>query len=72
MSPRGFSRNVVHEVDSIYTALALVAAGVGISLVPASLQDGRSKDIVFRELQGRVPRVDEGLPGTSEARTVRP
>ena len=57
----GFSLNVVHEVDSIYTALALVAAGVGISLVPASLQDGRSKDIVFRELQGRVPRVECGM-----------
>ena len=39
----GFSMNIAHEVDNLYTACALVAAGLGVCFVPAGVQDGRSK-----------------------------
>ena len=38
----GFSMNIAHEVDNLYTACALVAAGLGVCLVPAGVQDSHS------------------------------
>jgi len=54
----GFSLHMVHQADNIYTALALVAAGLGVSLFPASMQDGKRRDIVFRELRPALPQVE--------------
>jgi len=54
----GFSLNVVHEMDNIYTSLALVEAGLGVSLFPASIQNVSRKGIVFREIQGPIPMVE--------------
>ena len=53
----GFSLHVAHEMDSIYTALALVTAGLGLSLVPTSLTDSHRNGIVFRELE-TAPQVE--------------
>ena len=41
----------VREVRELQTALGLVAADVGISLVPAAIQRLRRDDIVYRRLQ---------------------
>jgi DNA-binding transcriptional LysR family regulator len=54
----GFSLNIVHEADSIYSSMALVAAGLGVALFPASVGDVERKGIVFRELQGRLPKME--------------
>ena len=54
----GFSLNIVHEADSVYSSMALVAAGLGVALFPASVQDVKRKGIVFRELQGRLPKME--------------
>ena len=51
----GFSMNIAHEVDNLYTACALVAAGMGVCFVPAGLQDGRSRSIVFRPVVPALP-----------------
>jgi DNA-binding transcriptional LysR family regulator len=45
-------------MDNIYTALALVEAGLGVSLFPASIQGQKRKGVVFRELQAPVPRME--------------
>ena len=45
-------------MDNIYTALALVEAGLGVSLFPASIQDLRRRGVVFRELEAPVPRME--------------
>jgi DNA-binding transcriptional LysR family regulator len=54
------SPNIVHEGDNIYTSLALVAAGLGIGLFPASLLDVKRKGIVVRQLRPPVPHIEMG------------
>ena len=48
----GFSPNVIQEVTEMHTIVSLVAAGMGVSLVPLSSQNIRSQGVVYRELEG--------------------
>jgi len=48
----GFSPNVIQEVTEMHTIVSLVAAGMGVSLVPLSAQNIRSQGVVYRELEG--------------------
>lgn len=50
----GFSPNVVQEVTEMHTIVSLVAAGIGVSLVPLSIRDIRSQGVVYRELEAPV------------------
>jgi DNA-binding transcriptional LysR family regulator len=43
----GFTPLVVAEVEQMLIGINLVAAGVGISLVPASIREIRQQDIVY-------------------------
>jgi DNA-binding transcriptional LysR family regulator len=55
----GFSMNIAHEVDNLYTACALVAAGLGVCLVPAGVQDSHStSSMVLRPLTPALPHID--------------
>jgi DNA-binding transcriptional LysR family regulator len=47
---RGFRPRVVAEVDRMMSSLNLVAAGAGVSVVPASMQGAHPHAIVYREL----------------------
>jgi DNA-binding transcriptional LysR family regulator len=47
---RGLEPNVVHEARELQSAVGLVAAEVGVAIVPASVQRLRRDDIVYREL----------------------
>lgn len=49
----GFSPNIVQEAPQIVSTLNLVAAGLGISIVPASLANMAIPGIVFRTLKKR-------------------
>ena len=48
----GFSPNVIQEVTEMHTIVSLVAAGMGISLVPLSIKNIRSQGVVYRKLEG--------------------
>jgi len=48
----GFSPRVEQEAPHVLSTLALVAAGIGISIVPASLQHISVRGIVYRRLTG--------------------
>src|SRR5437764_1864708 len=48
----GFSPNVIQEVTEMHTIVSLVAAGMGVSLVPLSTRNIRSQGVVYRELEG--------------------
>ena len=48
----GFSPTVIQEVTEMHTIVSLVAAGMGVSLVPVSMQKIRSQGVVYRELEG--------------------
>lgn len=47
----GFSPQVVQEAPRMTATLSLVAAGLGVSIVPASMQRLRGDGIVYRELR---------------------
>jgi DNA-binding transcriptional LysR family regulator len=51
----------VQEVSELRTVLGLVSAGVGVSLVPASVAGGERSGVVFRPLRGRAPGVELAL-----------
>ena len=51
----GFSPRIGQEAPRIVSTLNLVAAGLGISLVPESLQRTRMDGVVFRRIGGAQP-----------------
>ena len=48
----GFAPNVVAEVGQMLTNITLVAAGVGVSAVPASMRNVHEKGVVYVEARG--------------------
>ena len=52
---RGIYPNVVAEVERMMTNLNLVAAGAGISVVPASMQHMHPRAVAYRPLAKSVP-----------------
>jgi DNA-binding transcriptional LysR family regulator len=54
----GFSPTIAHEVESLQTQLALVSAGLGIALLPASVREIRRSGVSYRDLAEPVPKVD--------------
>lgn len=51
----GFAPQVAQEVREMQTAVSLIAAGIGISLVPASVQNLRRQGVVYRPLTDPTP-----------------
>ncbi len=54
----GFSPRVTQEAVEMQTIAGLVAAGIGVSLVVATVQDLRSSGVVYRALDGAAPTMD--------------
>jgi DNA-binding transcriptional LysR family regulator len=57
----GFAPRVHDGVPDIQAAVALVAAGLGINLVPAAVQRFRRRGVVYRPLRPRSLRIELGL-----------
>ena len=47
----GFTPRIAHEVGSMLTNLVLVAAGVGVSIVPASMRDTHARLVTYLPLR---------------------
>jgi len=68
----GFTPHIAHEIDRMLTNISLVAAGVGISAVPASMREFHKERVVYCRMQGPrellvapinlVARDDENAP----------
>jgi DNA-binding transcriptional LysR family regulator len=54
----GFSLHVAHEVENLQSAYGLVAAGLGVSFVPAGLQGEPPKSVVLKPLHPQLARID--------------
>ncbi len=54
----GFTPHVVQEVREMQTAISLVAAGLGIALLPASVQHLHRDGVVYRPLPDSAPRTE--------------
>ncbi len=57
----GFSPRIEQEAIQMQTIVSLVAAGMGVALVPASLQSMRRAGVAYRALAERSPAVEIGI-----------
>jgi DNA-binding transcriptional LysR family regulator len=53
----GFSPHVVLEASQFHTVVGLVAAGIGIAVLPASMQRSRMEGVAFRTIAGGAETV---------------
>ena len=51
----GFSPKIVQEAPRLTSSLNLIAAGIGLSIVPASIRDFWNKQIVYKYLKADTP-----------------
>lgn len=51
----GFSPNIVQEAPRLTSSLNLIAAGIGLSIVPASIQDFWNKQVIYKALEAKKP-----------------
>ena len=54
----GFSPNVVFETDHLQTNLGFVAMGLGVSLLPASVECLKREGVIYRPMRPPVPHVE--------------
>ena len=73
----GFEPRILQEVIQLQTQLGLVAAGLGVSLVPSAATCLPRPGVVYREISGpaghaaEVRRVGEGIHFTATGRVSR-
>jgi DNA-binding transcriptional LysR family regulator len=53
----GFEPNIAFEVERMLTNVSLVAAGEGISVVPASMRDVHRESVVYCRMHDARPRL---------------
>jgi DNA-binding transcriptional LysR family regulator len=51
----GFRPKVAQEAVQMQTIVGLVAAGLGIAIVPASLQNFHRSGVIYRPIQEQIP-----------------
>jgi DNA-binding transcriptional LysR family regulator len=66
----GFSPNVIQEVTEMHTIVSLVAAGMGVSLVPISARNIRSQGVAYRELEGTTTVTEMAVAWLRDARSA--
>jgi DNA-binding transcriptional LysR family regulator len=54
----GFSPRVVQEAVQMQTIIGIVAAGIGVALVPASERNLARKGVVYKSIRGKRPEVE--------------
>jgi DNA-binding transcriptional LysR family regulator len=57
----GFNLNIAYFQDDLYSVWALIGAGLGVALAPASLQELRLPGIVFRKCEPSLPVMEMAL-----------
>lgn len=62
----GFTPRVVQEVREMQTAISLVAAGLGIALLPASVRHLHRDGVIYRPLQEPAPRTELAVVSRKE------
>jgi DNA-binding transcriptional LysR family regulator len=65
----GFSPIIVQEATELHTILGLVAVGIGVSLLPASMRLLRSQGIVYRALPQTGTQVSTALAWRQDSRS---
>lgn len=66
----GFSPKVAQEAVQLQTISSLVAAGIGVALLPASIQNLRREGLVYKKLKGITAQIEIAVayrPGDAPA-----
>ena len=66
----GFRPRLSQEAPQLTSTLNLVAAGLGVSIVPESLKHLRTNDIVYLRLTGDAPQAALGLASRADGRSA--
>ncbi|QPF94369.1 LysR family transcriptional regulator [Bradyrhizobium commune] len=66
----GFRPRLSQEAPQLTSTLNLVAAGLGIAIVPESLRHLRTNDIVYLRLTGDAPQAALGLASRADVRSA--
>ncbi|SFF25390.1 DNA-binding transcriptional regulator, LysR family [Fontimonas thermophila] len=66
----GFSPRIVQETSQVTSIVNLVAAGLGVSIVPASMQQIHGEGIAYRPIQKPVPKARLSVIYRESDRTV--
>ena len=51
----GFSPKIVQEAPRLTSSLNLIAAGIGLSIVPEAIRDFWNKQIIYKALKADTP-----------------
>jgi len=62
----GFSPRIALEAQ-MHAVPSLVAAGIGVALVPSSLQNLRRKGVLYKPLPGSLPKVEQAVAWRRES-----
>jgi DNA-binding transcriptional LysR family regulator len=65
----GFSPNITQETSEMYTAIALVAAGVGVAILPKSVVLAQSRNVVVKPLPSSVGISEIGVAVSKDQRS---
>src|SRR5262249_38470203 len=66
----GFTPRVLQEPGSIQTNLGLVSAGLGVTLMPASIRNLRRTGVVYRPLASPVPHAEMAVAYRRDERSA--
>jgi DNA-binding transcriptional LysR family regulator len=66
----GFAINAASECEGAYAGMALVAAGVGVTLLPSSLSKTPHRGIVFRQTHSPLLYQRMGIAYRQERQTA--
>jgi DNA-binding transcriptional LysR family regulator len=68
----GFTPRIASEVERMLTNISLVAAGAGISVVPASMKDFHRDSVVYCRIRNAKPRLVAPITLVSREDSVSP
>jgi DNA-binding transcriptional LysR family regulator len=54
---QGFSVNAAYESDNLFSTLTLVECGIGVALLPSSLE-GVRQNVIFKRVQAKTPSLE--------------
>ncbi|HWR06651.1 LysR family transcriptional regulator [Sporomusa sp.] len=57
----GFEPRISQEVHELQTSVSLVAAGMGIALLPGSIQELNIKGVVYRRIKNAIPPLETAI-----------
>lgn len=66
----GFSPSVRQNVKEIQTIIGLVAAGLGVSIVPSSTTNLYTRDVAYVNIEGNAPRVEMSIAWRTDNHSI--